>query len=834
MTAMRLNPFLLALRQLRREWRSGELAVLIAALVVAVGALASIAFATDRVRTGVEQRAAESLAADVVIRSRDEIPEPFASVARDLGLAVARTLEFASVVSTDARRQLAEVRAVTPGYPLRGQLEVADRAYGATEKTEALPGPGEIWAEPRLVGALDIATGDEVQLGLKTFTLTRVIAYAPDQGFSFVDIAPMLLVRRDELEGTGLLGPASRVSHRLLVAGDRGSVEKYKSYASAALQPGQRLLDIRDGRPEMATAISRADRFLNLAALVAVMLAGVAIAMAARRYATRETDTVAILKCLGASRREIVWGYLAQLLIIAVAAGMLGILLGYAAQTTLLYLLRDILGEALPPASLAPIPWLLALGAIILGGFGLPPVLGLARTPPIRVLRRDVGGTTVSGWIVYVVALAAISAILVAQTGDARLSAFVLAGAGGGALVLAGGAALLVFILSGFRRGVGVAWRFGVASIVRRRRDSIVQVMAFGLGMLALLLLAIVRTDLLASWQAMLPEEAPNHFMINIQAEERDELREFFAERGVEPPEMRAMVRARISRINDTAVSEIEFSSERARSFAERDANLSWTEELPASNTLTAGEWWSPEQFDDPLISLEEEAAGRLGIGVGDEITFDLAGEKMTVTVASLRRVEWDSFEPNFFMLLPPGLLEGYPATFISSVYLPEEKSPMLLTLVRQFPAVTVIDLDTIIAQVKSVMDQAAAAVEYIFLFTLAAGVLVLLAAVQATREERRFESAVMRTLGATRHTVIAGVVAEFTLLGVLAATLAVACAAVAGWLLATEVFELSYRTSPGLWLIGWITGTLFVGATGVLATRRVVRQPPLMTLRQR
>lgn len=834
MTAARLNPLLLALRQLRREWRSGELAVLIAALIIAVGALASIALATDRVRTGVEQRAAESLAADVVIRSRDEIPESLASAAQDRGLAVARMLEFASVVSTDTRRQLADVRAVTPGYPLRGRLEIADQAYGAARETQALPGPGEIWAEPRLVGALGIETGDLVRLGSKTFTLTRIIAFAPDQGFSFVDIAPMLLLRHDELEGSGLLGPASRVHHSLLVAGERDRIAEYKAFASGSLQQGQRLLDIRDGRPEMATAISRADRFLNLAALVAVVLAGVAIAMAARRYAARETGTVAILKCLGATRREIVWGYLTQLLIIALAAGVLGILLGYLAQMALLYLLRDILGESLPHASLAPVPWLLALGAIILGGFGLPPVLGLAQTPPIRVLRRDAARTTVSGWIVYAVALAAICAILVAQTGDTKLSAFVLAGAAGGALVLAGGAALLVLLLSGFRRGVGVAWRFGVASIVRRRRESVVQVMAFGLGMLALLLLAIVRTDLLASWQAMLPDEAPNHFMINIQAEEREALREFFAERGVRPPQLRAMVRARISRINNTPISEIEFGSERARSFAERDANLSWAEDLPASNTLTSGEWWSQTQFEEPLISLEQEAAGRLGIGIGDDITFNLAGEEMRVTVASLRRVEWDSFEPNFFMLVPPGLLENYPATFISSIYLPEEKAPMLLSLVQQFPAVTIIDLDTIIAQVKSVMDQAAAAVEYVFLFTLAAGVLVLLAAVQATREERRFESAVMRTLGATRKTVAAGVVSEFTLLGVLAATLAVACAAVAGWLLATEVFELAYRTSPGLWLIGWITGTLFVGATGVLATRRVVRQPPLMTLRQR
>lgn len=830
-----MNPLVLALRQLRREWRSGELAVLIAALVIAVGALSSVSFATDRVRQSVERRAAESLAADVVIRARRDIPENLAEAARERGLAVARVLEFPSVVTTAERGQLAEIRAVTDGYPLRGQLEVSERAYGPAAPTNALPGPGEVWAEPRLVGALGIDTGDEVRVGAKTFTLTRVIAFAPDQGFSFVEIAPMLVLRMDELEGTGLLGPASRVSHRLLVAGERGAIDDYKAAIEDALEPGLRLLDIRDARPELVSAIERADRFLNLAALVAVPLAGIAIAMAARRYASRETDTVAILKCLGASRRDVLWGYLAQLLIIAVAAGLAGLVLGYGAQAVLLYLVRDIIGEALPAASLAPAPWSLALGVIVLAGFGLPPVLGLARTAPIRVLRRDLGGVPVAGWLVYAVAIAAVALILVTQTGDLKLAAYVLGGAAGGALLLGAGAAALVFALNRVRSGVGVAWRFGVASIARRRRDSIVQVMAFGLGMLVLLLLAVVRTDLLESWRAMLPADAPNHFMINIQPDETAGVRDFFRERSVEPPELRGMVRARLSAINGTPITEIDFSAEgRSQRFAEREQNLSWTGELASSNTIVAGEWWTPDEYGEHLVSLEEEAAERLGVGLGDELTFDVAGTPLAVTVDSIRHIEWDSFQPNFFMLLPPELIENYPATFIGSLYLPPERAPMLLELVRQYPSVTVIDLDAIMAQVKSVMDQAALAVEYVFLFTLAAGVLVLLAAVQATRDERRFESAMLRTLGARRSTVFAGVVAEFTLLGLLAATLAVVGAAGAGWLLATEVFELDYRTSPGVWLTGLVAGTLFVGATGVLATRRVVRQPPLLTLRQR
>lgn len=830
-----MNPLALALRQLRREWRSGELAVLIVALIIAVGALSSVGFATDRVRQGVELRAAESLAADIVIRSRDAIGEEFAEIAESHNLETARTLEFPSVVTTGERGQLAEIRAVTPGYPLRGQLEIAERAYGESIATNDLPASGEVWAEPRLVGALGVDTGTELRVGAKTFTLTRVISYAPDQGFSFVEIAPMLVMNMHDLEGSGLLGPASRVSHRLLVAGDRADVDAFRNEIEETLTAGQRLSDIRDARPELVRSIDRADQFLNLAALVAVLLAAVAIAMAARRYATRETDTVAILKCLGAQRRDVLWGYVAQLLIIAVAAGIAGIIIGYVAQSFLLMLVKDIIGQDLPAASLASAPWSLALGVIILAGFGLPPVLGLVRTSPIRVLRRDVGGLPVTGWLVYSVALVAISAILILQTGDLKLSLYVLGGAAGGALLLGSGAAALIWILNKFRRGVGVAWRFGVASIVRRGRNSIVQVTAFGLGMFVLLLLAVVRTDLLESWQAMLPEDAPNHFMINIQPDERADVVEFFRERDVTPPDLKAMVRSQLVAINDVPITEISFEAEgRSQRFAERDQNLSWAGELAKSNSVIAGDWWTPEEYGEPLVSLDNEAAERLGVTLGDELTFDIAGETVTVTVDNLRLIEWDSFEPNFFMVMPPGVLENYAATFIGSVHVAQERSRMLLDLVHRYPSITVIDLDTIMAQVKSVMDQAALAVEYIFLFTLAAGVLVLLAAVQATRDERRFESAMLRTLGATRRTVFSGVVAEFTLLGLLAAALAVVAAAVSGWLLATQVFELDYQTSPKVWLIGLIAGTLFVGATGVLATRRVVRQPPLLTLRQR
>lgn len=829
-----MNPVVLAVRQLRREWRSGELAILVIALIIAVGALSSVGFFTDRVRTGVERRASESLAADLVIQSRREIPSSFEQLGSDTGLDTARTLTFASVVRSAQGTQLSEIRGATNGYPLRGKLRVADAAFGSARQTDALPEPGNVWVEPRLLAALQLDVGQPINVGNREFTVSKVLEYAPDQGFSFAEIAPMLLMRMEDIESTGLIGPASRVTHKLLMAGEVNAVAAAREEIEPLLDQRQRLLDIRDGRPELTNAIDRADRFLNLAALVSVLLAGIAIAMAARRYTTRETDTVAILKCLGLPRRTVLLSYLVQLLLLAILAGMAGLALGYGAQIVLVELLRDFVGQDLPAASLDPAPWSLVLGIIILAGFGMPPVLGLARTAPIRVLRRDIGNAPLSGWLVYGIALLAIVAILLTQTNDLRLSAYVLGGAGLGAIALAAGAGLLVWFLDRARNRAGVAWRFGIASIVRRGRDSVIQVVAFGLGMIVLLLLAVVRTDLLASWQATLPDNAPNYFLINIQPDERESVASYFAAHDVAKPEFSALVRARLTNVNGKPISEIEWSSERAQRFAEREANLTILEELPSSNQLVAGEWWSDEDLDKALVSFEEDAAKRLDLGIGDRVTYDIAGEALTAEISSVRQIDWDSFQPNFFMAFPPGFLAPYPATYITSLYVPAEKSQIMVGLLEQHPSVTVIDLDAILTQVRDVMDQAALAVEYVFMFTLAAGVLVLLAAVQASRDERRFESAMLRTLGASRRNVMAGVIAEFTLLGLLSSVLAVIVAFVAGWALATEIFNLDYKPGWLLWLIGLIAGTLWVSATGVLATRRVVRQPPLMTLRRR
>lgn len=816
-----------------RELKSGELTVLLLALTVGVGAISAVGLATDRVSQVVERRASESLAADLVVRSSERIPDEYEALAREAGLASARTLEFPSVISAGDAGQLVELQAVTGGYPLRGRIRLSDRPFVPGEAVERIPPAGEIWLESRVFAALDIRPGDTVTVGRTELRAGAVLDYRPDQGFEFADLAPAVLLNMQDIPATGLVGPASRVRHRLLLAGERDALAGVREQLQGRLQPRERLRGIRDGDGRLTRTLGRADRFLGLAALVAMLLAAVAVAMAARRYCARQTGTAAVLKCLGASRRTVNRLHVLHLLWTGLAGAAAGVAVGYAAQAGLIALLGGWLPAELPPPGVTPALGAGGMGLLVLGGFGLPPVLRLGKTPPLRVLRRELGPPALPAVAVGAAGLVSLVGLLIWLTGDMVLSAYVLGGTAGGVVLLGAGAWLLVRALAPLRGRIGTAGRFGVANIARRGPESIAQIVAFGVGVLVLLLLIVVRGDLLAQWRATLPEDAPNHFFINIQPDQREGVRRFFERRDMGRPVLYPMVRARLVEINGKPAGEHPFAEpERGRWFVEREQNLSWSERLPAGNTVVAGRFWNGVP-DGPQVSLEEEVAHNLGLGIGDTLTFDLAGERITAPVTSLRAIKWDSFHPNFFVVFPPGALEAFPATWITSVHVPRAKAPELVQLVREYPSVTVIDVGSLLEQIRAVMDQAALALEYVFVFTLAAGLVVLMAAVQSTREARRFESALMRTLGASRRRVFAAVAVEFTLLGLLAGMLASIAASVTGWLLATQVFEFEWRFQPLLWIVA-VPGTmLLVGAAGWLATRRAVSQPPLIVLRR-
>ena len=822
-----------ALRNLRRDLKSGELAVLLLALLVAVASLTAVGFFTDRIGRAVEQQSGEVLAADLRLESARPIDADYDEAARRRGLRVARILSMPSVVFHGEASSLVALRAVGDGYPLRGRLKIADEPFGPSRATEAIPGPGEAWADSRLLARLGVPVGATLTVGAHDVKVTQVLDYRPDQGAGFGDLSATLMINLADVPATGLIQPGSRVSRAVLFAGDARDVRAFREDVQKRRKPGERLQAIEDASPQIRASSDRAGRFLSLASLVSVLLSAVAVAMAARRYATRHLDSVALMKCMGASQGFVLRQTLVQLVCVAVIVTVLGTAVGFLAQAGLAWLLRDLIRSELPPPGPAT-AWLgLVTSVTILVGFALPPLLQLKRVPPARVLRRNLEPPPLRYAAVYLFAIGAVLALLYWLVRDGRLVTVVASGLAGtfAALALAGW--LLVKALAPLRSGVGVAWRYGLANIARRGRDSVVQIVAFGLGLMVLLLLALVRDDLLEDWRASLPADAPNYFMINIRPDEGDAIRAFFRDRGLPPTELVPLVRARLTAINDVPVGEIRFATDRAQDFVEREANLTWTRTLRDDNRLVSGEWWRDGDGGAARVSVEQEYAERLGLKLGDTVTYDVAGEPVTATITSLREVRWDSFQPNFFMAFSPGVLDDVTGTLITSVHVRPEQRPVLVDLVRQFPEVTIIDIAALLSQVRDVMDKAALAVQYVFLFTLAAGLMVLLAAVQATRDERRYESAMLRTLGASRRIVFQGVAAEFTALGLLAGLLAAGGATVVGFFLAREVFNLDYAPDPWVWVIGVFGGAALVGLAGVLAARSAVTQPPVETLRQ-
>jgi putative ABC transport system permease protein len=821
-----------ALRNLWRGLKSGELSVLLLALTVAVLSLTAVGFFTSRISQGVRAQAAEVLAADLRLEAPNPLPPKYFSEANRLGLRTARVLSFPTAIFNGDLSQLSALNAVTADYPLRGRMRIADVPFGPARATDRIPKVGEVWIDARIIAQLKVSLGDSLRIGVGSFRVTEVLDYRPDQGTGFVNLAPAALLNYDDIAATQLIQPGSRVTYAALFAGPPAAVNEFREYLNTHKAGGERLREVDESSRQLNSAIDRASRFLNLASLASVLLAAVAVAMGARRYAARHIDTVALMKCMGASQGFVLSISLIELTLLAVSAVAAGASLGYLAQSGLAWLLRDLIRTELPPASLAPLPIALVTVMAMLIGFALPPLLQLKNTPPGRVLRKAAAAPPLRFGLSYVFALAALFAILWSLVRDTELVASLFVGVLGVGGVLTAAGYGLVRVTGRLRGGVGIAWRYGLANVSRRGGGSVVQIVAFGLGLMVLLLLAVVRGDLLADWRRSLPNDVPNNFLINIRPDERRSLEDFLQANGLGHPQMYPMVRARITAINAAPAESIKLKAENGRAFLEREQNLTWAATLMDDNELIAGQWWEPADFSKPLVSISSEYQESLGLNLGDTLTFDVAGETLIAKVASIRKIRWDSFRPNFFLVFPPKLLDGAAGTYMTSIYLTEKQRPALVGLVRQFPTVSVIDVDAILKQIRDIMDRASLAVQYVFLFTLAAGVVVLLAAVQSTRDERRYESAMLRTLGASRGTVLQGVAAEFSALGFLSGTLAAFGATGVGWILARRLFSLQFAVDPWVWVLGLVCGTILVGVSGTLATRRVVNTPPIVTLR--
>ena len=824
---------LLSMRMLSREWRSGELGVLLLALTIAVAALTGVGFLVSRISAAVAMQASQVLAADIRLESPQPIDEADLILARRGDLRTARTTSLLSVVFEGDRSQLTDIDAATPGYPLRGTVLVADQPFAQGQPSLGIPAPGEVWPDSRLLAALGGRVGSRLSVGAAEFRVGRVLISRPDQGGTFTGLVPNLLMNAADLPRTQLIQPGSRVTYAALFAGAPEQVAAFKRVLQARKHPGERLRDISSVSPQIKSAVDRAGRFLSLASLVAVLLCATAVAMSARRYVGRHLDSVALLKTLGATRRLTIWLTTLQLLAVALLAAVIGSAIGYLAQGWLVYALRGLLASsALPPASLIPVGMGFLTAVALLAGFALPPLLQLSRVPAIRVLRRDIGPPRPLVLLAFGPAITVVVLLIYWVVLDWKLFFGFTLGLAAFIAVLALTGALLVMAAGRLRASAGIAWRYGVASLSRRRADSIVQIVAFGTGIMALLLLGIIRGDLDSDWRSSLPADLPNYFFINIPPESRDAFITDLRARGARTSRVLPMIRGRLTAIDGRPVAAMRFADHRGEEFANREQNLTWSASLGADNRVVAGRWWTPADEGQPLVSISTEFEQWLGLRLGDRLTFDIAGETYTVRVASIRKVKWDSFRPNFFMVFAPGLLDKVAGTYLTSAYLAPTAAQSLAAVARRFPSVSIFDIDDLLADVRSVLDKAVVAVQSVFAFTLLAGMTVLLAAVQSSRDERRYESAMLRTLGASRRTVLRGVLAEFAALGILSGLIAAAGASVAAYFLTTRVLDLRYVFSPWACGIGLLGGALIVVASGWLATRSVVRQPPLVTLR--
>lgn len=818
--------FRLSLNLLRRDWRAGEWRVLLLALVLAVGSLATVGLFADRVRQALQQQAQSLIGADLRITSSRPLPINYRKAAEAKGLQVVQSRTFPSMVAHGEQVLLSEIQAVEAGYPLRGKIEIDD---GDLHVADSLPVISTVWVDERLLRRLDVQVGDELSIGALHFMVAARIVKDIDQSIGFASFAPRVLMNEADLVSTGLLQEGSRISYRLMIAGDAAQVLAIKASLQEKLSGNEKMEDVRDARPEIRTALERAEHFLGLAALTVAILAGAAMALAARRFVLRHLDGVAVMRCLGAQQGQVLSLFLYQFVLLGIVAVMIGGLLGYLTQAALVESIASMREASLPQPSVLPLIKAAISGFSLLLGFAFLPLLQLRKVSPLRVLRRELGLPEASAWLIYGLAVGVLAGLFLWHAGSLKLGLAVLGGLLAGLLLFGWLAWLLLHLLARYAPYFQAHWRQAFNNLARHGRSVAVQVVALSLGGMALLVLTLVRGDLIEAWQGKLPLDAPNRFLVNVQADQYQPVVDFFTQRSLPAPELQPMVRGRLIAINERVVNGDSFADQRAKALVEREFNLSYMEQMPAWNEVTGGLWWNKDSVGE--LSVEEGIAKTLNIKLGDSLTYDVAGSQFTARVTSLRKVQWDSMKVNFFVITTPELLADFPSSYLSSFYLPPDHVRVGDELSRTFPNILLIDTGAVIAQVRSIMDQIAQTVSAVFLFTLLSGLVVLYAALLATQDERSHEAAILRTLGADGRYLRRLHLAEFAILGGLSGLFAAAGAALLGWVLARFVLEIPYQANFSVWVIGLLGGVAVVTLAGWLATRRIVKLSPLRIL---
>ncbi len=821
----------LSLRMLWRDWRGGELRLLAVAVVVAVAAVTSVAWLAERVGGATTARAADLLAADRAVESTVTIPSGWNERAEALGLETALTAEFPTIVIAGDDTHLVSAKAVSSGYPLRGELRVRDAPDTAERTLENGPQAGTAWIEPRLLALLERDIGDEITLGERRLRIARLITLEPDRGAFFYSLAPRVMFHHADLEATGLLGPGSRVRHKLLLAGPDEALDTFTGDLVAEYGNAVEIERPVEQGQGIGEVVERAQRFLGLAALLTVIVAGAAVLLTVRHYAERQITAVAAMRATGATRRQVARLFAGKLFWLGLTAGAIGALVGFGLHALMLSLVTELIGVEVPPVGLRPLitGWVTAFAALF--GFALPTLLRLRDVPPMRVLRRDLGAGLLRGRLPVLVAVAVIAALMAWQAGDALLAAYVFGALAATVAVLTLVAMLTVGLVRRIYRRGGPGRLLWLTGLTRRPWAAVGQIVAVGLGLMALFLLAVVRNDLLDAWRDQIPPDAPNLFLINIQPAELSGVEELLADQGIDT-RFYPMVRGRLVALNGREIEAEDFDADRARQLTQREFNLSVAERPQADNRVSAGRWWSGND-PPPQFSVEEGVAEELGIELGDRLTFEIAGIRTGAEVTSLREVRWDTFNVNFFVIGSPPTLEDLPATWITSFPLPDDRSTVLTELIREYPSVTAFDVGAILRTIRAIVDQGTRVVELMALLTLAAGILVLLAALQITGEERRFESALLRALGATGRRIRGMARMEFWLVGALAGLIAGLVATIAGVFIAAGLIDLDYPFRPLTVAAGALFGLLTVWAAGSFGARRFYRTSPMRLLRE-
>lgn len=822
----------LSLKLLWRDWRGGELNVLIAALLVAVTTVTSIGLFTDRIRNSIVDEAGSLLAADAQVRgdSRQPIGDELRRRAEAAGLRTADMVTFqAMAFGAEGAMQLGSVKAVSSAYPLKGELQLADQPFGIGRASSQGPAPGEAWLTSRLFPALGIEVGDTIGLGNADLTVTAALISEPDSAGSFFGVGPRVLINAADIDATGAVQLGSRVRYRLLLGGD---VDAFYPEFEQAFGEEYRWVSPNEANDGITSALERAESFLMLAGSLGVMLAGVALALASRRYADRQLGHVALLKTLGLTPRRIAWLYAGNLVLLGLVVVFAGLALGWFLHWGFLELAGDLLPRELEPAGARPlvIGWL--TGLICLLAFAFPPVWVLRKTPPARVLRSELEGGSANRRLMLGLGSAAVIGLVWLYSGDLWLTGALLGGGLVAVLGVAVLAALLIVVVRRYGSRLGTTWRLGLASLQRHSRQNAFQIMVFAIALMLLFVLTLLRSSLIGEWQNQLPEGAPNHFAFNLFEDERPGFEAILDEAGVEREPFYPMVRGRLNEVDGEAMEErLERLQPEGDDFR-RELNLTWSDTLADDNAIVEGQWWQPGDAQRNLVSVEQEFAEDLAIELGDTLAFDIGGRSVEAQVQSIRSVQWDSMAPNFYIIFSGPILDGAGAAYLTSFYLSPEQKPMLADLMRQYPTVTLIEVDAIINQIQSIVGQVTVAVEFILALVLVAGFIVLVASVQATLDVRLMESAILRTLGARAALVRGGLWIEFAVLGALAGLLGALGAEAALAYFQVEMLNLDWTPHFGLWLVGPVLGALVIGAIGVVSTRRVIRVPPMTVLK--